>query len=141
MRKSKDTAMATLLRNPRIAEYDILAFQEPWKNPYMSTTHHPAKDTFHLCYNSVEGEEPTRICFLINKRVDHTSVSLWLGAILLGFEGFALQAAELPLCMQFADMNLRIQDGAGALRSQNVWMLTAFRPVYLQSSRNTMSFY
>lgn len=30
--KSRDTVMATLLRDPQIAEYDVLAIQEPWRN-------------------------------------------------------------------------------------------------------------
>jgi hypothetical protein len=33
VRKSKDTVMATLLRDPRVMEFDILAIQEPWANP------------------------------------------------------------------------------------------------------------
>ena len=64
--------MATLLRDPRIHEYDILAIQEPWRNPYMATTHHPAKDVFHLCYPAAADEEgPARVCFFVNKRIDH----------------------------------------------------------------------
>ena len=64
--------MATLLRDPRIHEYDILAIQEPWRNPYMATTHHPAKDVFHLCYPATADEEgPARVCFFVNKRIDH----------------------------------------------------------------------
>jgi hypothetical protein len=50
VRKSRDMVMATLLRDPQIHEYDILAIQEPWRNPYTATTHHPAKDVSHLCY-------------------------------------------------------------------------------------------
>lgn len=73
VRKSKDTVMATLLRDPRVADYDVLAIQEPWRNPFMSTTHHPAKNIFHLCYPDVkEGEEPARVCFFVNKRLDHS---------------------------------------------------------------------
>jgi hypothetical protein len=64
--------MATLLRDPRIHEYDILAIQEPWRNPYTATTHHPAKDIFHLCYLAARGEEGrARVCFFVNKRIDH----------------------------------------------------------------------
>lgn len=71
--KSKDTVMASLLRDARVAEYDILAIQEPWRNPFMETTHHPAKDIFHLCYPTGNEEEgPARVCFFINKRLDHT---------------------------------------------------------------------
>jgi hypothetical protein len=40
VRKSKDTVMATLLRDPGIDKYDILATQEPWRNPFSDTTHH-----------------------------------------------------------------------------------------------------
>ena len=29
VRKSRDTVMATLLRDPRVMDYDILAIQEP----------------------------------------------------------------------------------------------------------------
>ena len=74
VRKAKDTVMATLLRDPRVAEYDVLAIQEPWKNPFMSTTHHPAKDIFHLCYPNVdESEGPARVCFFVNKRLDNSA--------------------------------------------------------------------
>jgi hypothetical protein len=63
--------MATLLRDPKVHEYDILAIQEPWRNPYMDTTHHPAKDIFHLCYPTAKEVGPARVCFFINKRIDH----------------------------------------------------------------------
>ncbi|KAJ6436311.1 reverse transcriptase [Purpureocillium lavendulum] len=72
VRKSKDTVMAALLRDPRIREYDILATQEPWKNPFGDTTHHPAKDLFHLCYPATEEGKPARVCFFINKQLDHS---------------------------------------------------------------------
>ena len=72
VRKSRDTVMAGLLRDERILEFDILAIQEPWKNPFMNTTHHPAKDRFHLCYPVFGDEEPARVCFFINKKLDHT---------------------------------------------------------------------
>jgi hypothetical protein len=38
--------MASLLRDQRIDDFDVIAIQEPWKNPYTATTHHPAKDSF-----------------------------------------------------------------------------------------------
>ncbi|KAK1458424.1 zinc knuckle [Colletotrichum tamarilloi] len=64
--------MATLLRDPNIDNYDIIAIQEPWRNPYSATTHHPAKDRFHLCYPSSEENGPARVCFFINKKLDHS---------------------------------------------------------------------
>ncbi|OAQ61321.1 reverse transcriptase [Purpureocillium lilacinum] len=72
VRKSKDTVMATLLRDPRIRDYDIIAIQEPWKNPFSDTTHHPAKDLFHLCYPAMDGGESARVCFFISKQLDHS---------------------------------------------------------------------
>lgn len=72
VRKAKDTVMAPLLRGPTVADYDVLAIQEPWKNPFMSTTHHPAKGIFHLCYPEVDGTKgPARVCFFVNERLDH----------------------------------------------------------------------
>ncbi|GKT39838.1 Rpb7-binding protein seb1 [Colletotrichum spaethianum] len=64
--------MATLLRDPNIDNYDIIAIQEPWRNPFNATTHHPAKDRFHLCYPSNEERGPARVCFFINKKLDHS---------------------------------------------------------------------
>lgn len=72
VRKSKDTVMATLLRDPNIDNYDIIAIQEPWRNPYSATTHHPAKDRFHLCYPCNEERGQARVCFFINKKLDHS---------------------------------------------------------------------
>jgi hypothetical protein len=39
----------------------------------MSTTYHPAKDQFHLCYPAAVGDGPARVCFFINKRLDNTT--------------------------------------------------------------------
>ncbi|KAI6789402.1 hypothetical protein KC331_g213 [Hortaea werneckii] len=64
--------MATLLQDPSVMEYDILAIQEPWRNPFLSTTHHPAKDRFHLCYPEAVEDGPARVCFFVNKRLDNT---------------------------------------------------------------------
>ena len=68
--KSRDVVMATLLRDPRIQEYDILALQEPWRNPFISTTHNPITHSFHLCFPNDSREAPARVCFFINKRID-----------------------------------------------------------------------
>lgn len=34
--------MAQFLRDPEVLRADIIAIQEPWRNPYSDTTHHPA---------------------------------------------------------------------------------------------------
>lgn len=69
--KSRDMAMANMLREPRVHEYGILATQESWKKPFMATTHHPAKDIFHLYYPAGGEEGLVRVCFFVNKRIDH----------------------------------------------------------------------
>jgi hypothetical protein len=64
--------MASLLRDPGTYDFDIIAIQEPWKNPYTATTHHPAKDTFHLCYPTGDTEGSARVCFFVNKKIGQT---------------------------------------------------------------------
>jgi ribonuclease HI/exonuclease III len=64
--KSREV-MADLFTRHTIGDYDILAIQEPYRNPFQNTTYHPAKDRFHLLYfNSGD----TRACMFINKRID-----------------------------------------------------------------------
>jgi exonuclease III len=70
VRKSRDMVMASLLRDPGTYDFDIIAIQEPWKNPYTATTHHPAKDRFHLCYPIGDTEGSARVCFFVNKKID-----------------------------------------------------------------------
>jgi exonuclease III len=62
--------MATLLRDPRIQEYDVLALQEPWRNPFIPTTHNPIAHSFHTCFPPDSREAPARVCFFVNKRID-----------------------------------------------------------------------
>jgi ribonuclease HI len=66
VRKSKDTVMAPLLRDPAIQKFIILAIQEPWRNPFSNTTHHPISDTYHLIYPDFA---TTRTCFFISKQI------------------------------------------------------------------------
>jgi len=68
--KFRDEVMATLLRDPNIQNYDILALQEPWRNPFSSTTQNPISDSFHLCFPKDSKEEPARVCFFVNKKID-----------------------------------------------------------------------
>lgn len=69
-RESRDQVMMPFFDNPRTLTYDIIAFQEPWRNAEFFTTYHPQKDIFHLIYM----ENPfTRVCFFINKRLAASS--------------------------------------------------------------------
>ena len=51
--KSKDMVMAQFMRDPTVLEADIIHIQEPWRNPFQSTTHNPAKLTHELLYPEV----------------------------------------------------------------------------------------
>ena len=73
VQKSRDVVLASLFKDRRILEYDILAIQEPWRNPFISTSYHPLKAHFHLTYL----EDPsTRVCLYINKRIDPSTWSV-----------------------------------------------------------------
>ena len=36
VQKSRDVVLASLFQNSKTLEYDILAIQEPWRNPFIS---------------------------------------------------------------------------------------------------------
>jgi hypothetical protein len=72
VRRSRDMVMASLLRDPEIYDFDIIAIQEPWKSPYTATTQYPAKDRFHLCYAIGDKEGLARVCFFVNQKLDQT---------------------------------------------------------------------
>lgn len=61
-----------MLRDPQTWEYNILAIQEPWRNPFNNSTHHPFKDCFHLAYPTAIDLElgPARVCFFVNTQLD-----------------------------------------------------------------------
>ena len=67
VQKSRDVVLASLFQDPGILEYDILAIQEPWRNPFINTSYHPLKTHFHLAYL---GDPATRGCLYINKQID-----------------------------------------------------------------------
>lgn len=68
---SKDIVMAPLLRDPKTHSFDILAIQEPWRNPYNHTTHTPNTQQFTLLYPN-EDHSTARVCMFINKRLNPT---------------------------------------------------------------------
>ncbi|TGO46402.1 hypothetical protein BCON_0327g00020 [Botryotinia convoluta] len=53
-------------QDPVVLELDIIAIQEPWRNPHQNTTHNPAADYFHLVYMDSQN---TRTCFFVNKKI------------------------------------------------------------------------
>jgi len=73
VQKSRNIVMAGLFHDPAVIQYDILAIQEPWRNPFIATSHHPLKTHFELNYLE---DASTRVCFYISKRIDPGSWSV-----------------------------------------------------------------
>jgi ribonuclease HI len=73
VQKSRDVVLANLFEDPRILKYDVLAIQEPWRNPFVATTYHPLKEHFRLTYLD---NATTRVCFYINTRIDPSTWSV-----------------------------------------------------------------
>jgi hypothetical protein len=67
VQKSRDIALASLFQGPRIQEYDVLAIQEPWRNPFIATSYNHLRAHFQLTYLD---DAATRVCLYINKRID-----------------------------------------------------------------------
>lgn len=65
--------MAQFLRDPAVLQADIIAIQEPWKNPYKDDTHHPAKETHELLYPPAPPGKRTRVCMFVAKCLAPTS--------------------------------------------------------------------
>ncbi|EKG09193.1 Endonuclease/exonuclease/phosphatase [Macrophomina phaseolina MS6] len=67
--RSRAKVMAPLFRDRRTREFDIIALQEPWKNPFRDTTYHPLKREFELLHFN----GPARTCIFVNKRIAPSS--------------------------------------------------------------------
>lgn len=65
--KSRNIVMIPLFEDERTGKYDIIAIQEPWKNPFSNTTYKQTHQRFVLEYMD---HRETRVCFFINKRID-----------------------------------------------------------------------
>ena len=62
----KDATLVPLLHDTKIQEFDILAIQEPWRNPSVTTSYNPPDSPFHLAYPP---KALARVCFYINKKI------------------------------------------------------------------------
>lgn len=62
----KDATLVPLLHDTSVNEFDILAIQEPWRNPLVTTGYNPSGSQFYLAYPP---KELTRVCFYINKKI------------------------------------------------------------------------
>lgn len=73
VRKSRDVVLASLFQKSEVLDYDILAIQEPWRNPFIETSYYPLKAHFQLSYLAELG---TRVCFYISKRINPATWSV-----------------------------------------------------------------
>ncbi|KAJ1706371.1 putative reverse transcriptase [Aspergillus flavus] len=64
--------MAQFLRDPAVLQADIIAVQEPWKNPYSDTTHHPALGSHQLLYPSASdiGDQRARVALYVSRKIN-----------------------------------------------------------------------
>lgn len=69
--KSKDKVMLPLFEELNTPTYDILAVQEPWRNPFQQTINNRLSQCFELSYMP---HPATRVCFFIHKRL---ALSTW----------------------------------------------------------------
>ena len=70
--RSRDTVMAQFLRDPEVLRADIIAIQEPWRNPYSDTTHHPAYGSHQLLYPTADntGDRRARVALYISRKIN-----------------------------------------------------------------------
>jgi hypothetical protein len=64
--------MASLFHDNDTSRYDILAIQEPWRNPFIATSYHPFRQHFQIIYLD---HPKTRACLYVNRRIDPSTWS------------------------------------------------------------------
>ena len=68
--KSRNKVLIGLLQDPRVATYDIIAIQEPWRNPFDFATYNSRNSPFHLVDSKKAG---SRISTYVNKNIPLSS--------------------------------------------------------------------
>lgn len=69
--KSRLKVTAPLLQDSSIDIFDIIAIQEPWRNPLNGASYNPGDSGFYLVDSREEG---SRVCCYVNKRI---SIDSW----------------------------------------------------------------
>ncbi|KAB8240722.1 hypothetical protein BDV35DRAFT_398368 [Aspergillus flavus] len=64
--------MAQFLRDPEVLRADVIAIQEPWRNPYSDTTHHPALGSHQLLYPTADDADGqrARVALYISRKIN-----------------------------------------------------------------------
>jgi exonuclease III len=73
--KSRNKVLAALLEDPEIKNYDIIAVQEPWRNPFDSQAYNPRQSGFHLIDKK---SAESRVSIYVNKEI---SSNIWTETI------------------------------------------------------------
>ena len=69
--KSRDKVLIGLLEDPKIAEIEILAIQEPWRNRETQEGYNPGNSPFYLIETT---SEKTRAAIYVNKRMPRRQI-------------------------------------------------------------------
>src|SRR3954447_2714719 len=69
--KSRNKVLAALLEDQRLKMYDVIAVQEPWRNPFDSQAYNPRDSGFHLIDLK---RADSRVSIYINKDI---SENIW----------------------------------------------------------------
>jgi len=64
--KSRKKVLIGLLQDQEVATYDIIATQEPWRNPFNNAPYNPRSSHFYI---SDQGDKDSRVCTYVNKRI------------------------------------------------------------------------
>ena len=62
----KEATLIPLLRDTGVKEFDILAIQKLWRNPFTTTDYNSPRSKFYLVYSP---RELSRTYFYINRRL------------------------------------------------------------------------
>jgi exonuclease III len=73
--KLRNKVLAALLEDQRLKTYDVIAIQEPWRNPFDSQTYNPRDSGFHLI-NLKRAD--SRVSIYINKDI---SENIWIETV------------------------------------------------------------
>ena len=71
--KSRTKVMISLFETDDILDYDVIAVQEPWKNPFQNTINSRLNQYFDTYYMN---SDKTRVCFFVNKRIALVSITV-----------------------------------------------------------------
>ena len=101
------STMAPLLHDEKIRQFDILAIQEPWFNPYNQSSFNSNSSNFYLVHKL---KTDTRTCFYVNKRLD--------------LESWEITNEEKNLCsLKLVVKNMRLSN-----QWREIWIHNVYNP-------------